>query len=56
MAEIKEFQFSREECEILNEVLWEIEEFMVFEGEDKEALDNLKSKFEYGNIQEMFDR
>lgn len=46
--------FNKDQCEILEDVLSEIEESRVYEGKDKEILDGLKNIFSYKSIQEYF--
>ena len=49
----KVFAFTLKQFEILNDVLWEIEESRTYEGEDNEALQELKHMFNYGKFKEF---
>lgn len=44
----------KEQCELLEDILWEIEESRTYEGRDKKILDELKSVFTHKFIKEYF--
>ncbi len=51
MKTTKKLILSEKDIEILNDVLWEIEENRIYEElEDKESLDKLKNFFNYENV------
>jgi hypothetical protein len=54
MDKIFAVTLSKKQCEILEDVLSEIEESRVYEGEDKTVLNELKEIFDYFKLKEYF--
>ena len=44
---VKQFEITVKQFDVLNDVLWEIEAYRDYEGEDKEALKQLQDMFSY---------
>ena len=49
------FDISRDEYEILEDVLSEIQESRDYEGKDLKILESLKEKFDYANIIKFYE-
>lgn len=49
------FNINKEQFYILEDVLSEIEESRVYEGRDKEVLDELKEMFKYSKGKKLFE-
>lgn len=43
-------EITAKQAKVLNDVLWEVEEYRVYYGDDLEALEELKNMFSWGNV------